>query len=87
MFKNKIEVDNKIFDLNYSVSEDDNGSFTLSVSKDCDNITVDKSTLRLVPITFDSIVEVVGVMCKNTVTPTCFREIAEELLMNKLIVE
>lgn len=87
MFKNKIEVDNRVYDLNYSVSESDNGSFILSVSKDCDNDIIDKSTIRLAPITFDTIVEVIDVMCRNTVTPTCFREIAEELLLNKLIVE
>lgn len=87
MFKNEIEIDDKVYGLNYSVTESESGYFTLSVSKDYDNNILDKSTLKLAPITFDTIVEIIEVMCRNTVTPTYFREIAEELILNKLIVE
>ena len=87
MLRNKIEINNEIYDLNYCISKSDDGCFVVSVSKDYNNVVVDKSIIKLVPITFDTVVEIVETMCRNTVTPTCFREIAEELVVNKIIVE
>lgn len=87
MFDNKIEIDGKIYDLSYSVSRTDDGSFVLSVLKKCNNNIIDKSSIRVNPLTFESFEEIAEIMCRNTVTPTCFREIAEEMIIDRIIVE
>lgn len=87
VFNNKIEVENKIYDLNYDVSRLDNGGFMLSVLKKYNDDIVDKSTVRLVPITFDSVVEMAEVMCRNTVTPIGFRDIVDDMVLAMAIVE
>lgn len=87
MFDNKIDIDGKTYDLSYSVSKSDGGSFIFSVLKKLNTDIVDKSTVRVAPITFDCLEEIAELMCRNTVTPTCFREIAEEIIIDKIFVE
>lgn len=87
MFNNKIKVENKKYDLNYNVVRLENGGFTLSVSKEYNGYIVDKSSVALNLITFDKLVGVLEVMCRNAVTPTSFREIAEEKIIEMMFVE
>lgn len=87
MFKNKVEIDNKIYDLNYSVSMSDEVGFILSVSKVYNGKIVDMSMVKLAPLTFEGLVEIAEVMCRNTVTPTSFCEIAENMIIDRMFVE
>ena len=87
MVKNKIEIDNKIYDLNYNVIRSGDTEFILSVSKEYNGEIIDKSMVKLAMINFESLVDVVEVMCRNTVTPTGFSEIVENMIIDRIFVE
>lgn len=87
MFNNKMDIDGKIYDLSYSVSKSDDGKLMLSIVKKYNNKIIDKSSVKVAPITFEVLEEIVRIMCRNTVTPACSREIAEEMVMERTFVE
>ena len=87
MFKNKIEIDNEAYNLVYNVSISDEGCFVLSVTKGCNGTIVDKSRVTLAPLTFDSVVEMAKIMCRNTVTPMSLRDVVEDMLFSRVVVE
>lgn len=87
MIKGKIEAENKIYDLSYSVSRLDGVGYAISVSKECDGNIVDTSTVKVMPITFESLVDIAEIMCRNTVTPTGFCEIVENMIIDRIVVE
>lgn len=82
-----MQVNDKIYNLDYDVMRTENDAIILSVSKVYDGEALDISTVRIKPITFETIVECVDIMCRNTVTPSSFHDVITDMIYDKIIVD